>query len=343
MAVVVMAICSCSKDADPIIVVPPSSGATLTLNGLEGNEDPASAANTVFVDFSADQQTAVKRSGWDLGFYNGASFKVIINSTMGASAVAVDKTDINAVTEADFNPDTLALGHGMGSFSVIDDPRESSILSKTVIQEVSATEGENKVYILNRVGGTGATLPAAELYKIRILRSGNGYSLQYAPLTATSFQTLEISKTDNFNFGYVSLVSGTVVMAEPEQDAWEIAWGVNTYTAGPTIPYIYSDFIVINNLAGVTALERIYADQAAAEAAYNQFNKDSVAKYSFKDNRLVIAGNWRATTGTKGVRKDRFYLVKDAVGNVYKLKFISFIAEDGGTRGKPQLTYTLID
>ncbi|MGC4235426.1 MAG: HmuY family protein [Niabella sp.] len=344
LSMTVAALVSCSKDKDPVIIVPPSNGSTMELNGTTTNAG-ANAENSVFVDFSADKQTSVLRNSWDLGFYSGSDYKVVINLTNGASAVAVNKTDINAVTASDFNKDTLKVGLNgfmpVGSFNVIDDTREANILTKTVIAPISATEGDNKVYILNREGGDGTVAENTGLFKIRILRKGTGYSLQYAKLTETTFKTLDINKNGDYNFQFASLTSGTVVNVEPEKSNWDITWSWSMHYTG-NFPYVFSDLVFVNNIGGVSAFERVYASADVATAAYTNFNKDSVSKYSFLNDRRVIGSNWRATTGTIGVKKDRFYVVKDPDGNVYKLKFLSFAAQDGGTRGRPQIQYELI-
>lgn len=348
MAVAVLA--SCSKDEDPIIIVPPSSGSTLTLNGGSGT---SSAVNSVYVDFSTDKQDSVKRNSWDLGFYCGSEFKIILNNTKGVTATAVNKTDINLVTAADVDLNILKIGQGLGSFSIIDDPRESSILNKTAIGEISATDANNKVYIINAKGITNNTpVPTDSTFKIKVLRKGTGYTLQYAKLSESTFKTLDINKSNDYNFQFISLFSGSLMNVEPTKLNWDISWTWSLYVTPPSqgsIPYGYSDLVIINTLAGVTAYERAYASPEIATEAYSKFNKDSVAKYTFSNNRWTIGSNWRVTAPSAdspdpvGIRKYRFYLVKDAVGNSYKLKFIAAgLAGDGGTRGKPQIAYELI-
>ncbi|WP_447642414.1 MULTISPECIES: HmuY family protein [Chitinophagaceae] len=335
---------ACSKDKDPIIVVPPSSGSTMTLNGGDGG---ASAVNSVFVDFSTDKQDSVKRASWDLGFYCGSDFKVIINNTNGASVKQLSKTDLNAVTEADFNTDDLTISLGStnaSEFAKVDDPREGNILNKTAISTVSATDADNKTYILIPEGGTHSSVITADAaYKIRIIRKSSGYTLQYAKLKDATFKTLDINKDENHNFNYVSLSSGQPVIVEPTASNWDIEWTWSIYydSKGGYI-YSYSDIVFINNLGGSSTFERVYDSESAAADAYTNFTKDSVAKYSFSSNRDVIGSKWRNTTGTVGVKKQNFYIIKDAAGNIYKLKFLSFITQDGGTRGKPEIHYELI-
>lgn len=341
IAFVAVSFTACKKDSDePIVVVPPSDGSTLTLNGLIGAELGSAAGNSVYVDFSADKQTSVERDSWDLGFYSGADFKVILNSTNGASALVINKTDLNAVTIADFDPNALKVGQGQGNFTIVDDGREANILNKTAIAAISATDAENKVYIINRKGGSATVLANDELYKIRVIRKGSGYTLQYAKVTETTFKTLDIVKNTDANFQSVSLVKGTAVNAEPAKASWDIVWGYSMYYTG-IYPYAFSDMVFTNNLAGVTA-----ASVATSTKSYAAFSESDLISVTFSAARDVIGSKWRTSPNQQGVggsvSPDFFYLIKDGSGNVYKLKFVSYISNDGGTRGKPVIEYKLV-
>ncbi|MFD2287298.1 hypothetical protein GJU39_07015 [Pedobacter petrophilus] len=333
---------ACKKEADePIFIVPPSDGNTLTLNGLVGAEDGTAAGNSVYVDFSADKQTSVERDSWDLGFYSGSDFRVILNSTNGASALLVNKTDLNAVTATDFDPNELKVGQGLGNFTIVDDGRESNILNKTAIAVVSVTDADNKVYIINRKGGAGTTLTTNDLYKIRVLRKGTGYTLQYAKVAETTFKSLDINKNAEVNYQFASLIKGAAITVEPAKGSWDIVWGYSMYfTAGS--PYAFSDLVFINNLAGVAAAAVI----ATATKTYASFNESNISDLSFSSARDVIGSKWRTAPDRNGnggrVNTDVFFIIKDATGNLYKLKFVSFISGDGGTRGKPIIEYKLI-
>lgn len=338
IALIAVSFTACKKDSDePIVVVPPSDGSTLTLNGLIGAEAGSAAGNSVYVDFSADKQTSVERDSWDLGFYSGSDFKVIINSTNGASALVINKTDINAVTPADFDPNALKVGQGQGNFTIVDDGREPNILNKTAIAAISATDAENKVYIINRKGGSATVLANDELYKIRVIRKGTtGYTLQYAKVTETTFKTLDIAKNTESNFQFASLVKGTAVTTEPAKASWDIVWGYSMYWTS-TLPYAFSDLVFINNLGGVTA--GVVSENTVN---YTDFKESNISTVDFKSDRAVIGSTWRSTQPATGVTLKTFYVVKDGAGNVYKLKFISMGAGDAGTRGKPVIEYKLV-
>lgn len=334
---------ACKKDSDPIIEVLPSDGSTLTLKGLIGTEAGASAGNSVFVDFSADKQSSVAREAWDLGFYCGSDFRVILNNTVGATAIATLKTDLATVTAADttllVTSGALALGQGLGSMTAIDpvDGNTATYLGNTVIAAVSATDADNKVYIVNR--GAAGTATTRGWQKIRVLRSGTGYTLQYAKIGETTFKTLTITKDAAYNFKAVSFVTGAVAV-EPVKAEWDIEWSLATYKAGPTIPYTFSDLVLINFVGGVTAAEVL-----TSTVSYADFKEANISAATFLDTREAIGSKWRITSSQTlpvGVLTDRFYLVKDASGNVYKLKFVSFIPADGGVRGTPIIEYKLV-
>lgn len=318
-----------------------SEGGALQLQGLIAAEAGSSAGNAVFVDFSANLQKPVARNSWDLGFHAGDDYRVILNNFTAASAKMVNKTDMNAVTSADVTANDLAIGFASGSFSAYDSINGD--LEYTAISEVSATDAENKVWVINRAGGSGAAQASTEWYKIRVLRNGTGYTLQYAQVNATVFNTITIEKNHSLNFSYFHFVNG-VVSIEPAKTNWDIQWGWSIYYTsldGENVPYAFSDLVFINHHNGVKAAEVLTAD-----VTYDAFAEADLADYDLTSKRDLIGSNWRVTApgGPEaiGVRTNRFYLVEDSQGNVYKLKFVNFHANDGGTRGKPNIAYALV-
>jgi hypothetical protein len=170
--------------------------------------------------------------------------------------------------------------------------------------------------------------------------------LQYAGIQETTFKTIQVPKDAAFHFKYVSFENG-IVEAQPEKEKWDLVWSYSVFEAnfgaGPS-PYNFSDLIAINYLSGVTVATKIYADAAAANSAFTAFNKDSIVNSTPSSARWAIGSGWRSTQPATGARQDRFYVIKDATGNYYKLKCISMgVGSDGGTRGKPEFKYALIN
>src|SRR4030095_15299798 len=97
----IIAFTACKKDKDPIIVVPPSTGAQVELNGIISNEAGSAAGNSVYLDLSSNKTTTAARAGWDLGFYCGPEFRVILNNTSSAGAKLLTKNDLAQVGAVD--------------------------------------------------------------------------------------------------------------------------------------------------------------------------------------------------------------------------------------------------
>jgi len=341
-------ITSCKdNDVEPIIITPPSSGTTLTLNGLIGAEAGSSAGNSVYVDLSADKQTAIDRSSWDLGFSSSSEFRVILNNSASAGVKVTDKINLTDIGEQDTIGLTLAINQASPSaadFNYFDGL--DGALSNTVIPAISATESDNKVIILNR--GTGGGIAARPWVKLKVTRSTNGdYVLQYGTIKQTTgFKTVTITKDSKYNFNFLSLNSGTKIQVEPEKANWDFVWGYSVYKTtfgNATVAYNFSDLVFTNTHNGTEIAEVITSE--TNPLTYNTFTASDLTNKNivFSKNRDVIGSNWRATTGASiGVKTDRFYIVKDSAGNIYKLKFNSFISNDGGTRGKPVIQYELL-
>lgn len=339
----VIALSACSRDNDPVPDIPPSGGSKLTLEGGPGDGD---AENAVYVDLSAEKQTSVKRTSWDLGFYNGDTFRVILNNQTAMSAVETDQTDINAVRSSNTDINDLAYDWTPEKMTLYDDT--AGRLEHTVIQEVSADENQNNVYLVNRVHGD--KVDKANVWKIRVLQNGdNGYTLQYAKIDDNDFQTAEISKNEAYNFGFFSFTEGEA-QVEPAKEEWDFVWtkSASSTEMGPqAIPYIFGDMVFINYLSGVQAQQIIFEDEggkSTGNPTYEDFTEQDLSGLALSPQRNVISSNWRATVDAKaGVFKDRFYIIQDAAGNTYKLRFLAMGAgDDGGKRGYPELEYELV-
>jgi hypothetical protein len=335
---------SCKKDEDPTILLNKSTGAIVQLNGIANNEAGSVAGNAVYVDFSTEKSTAVLRKSWDIGLFSGVDFKVKINNTTGAGAKILAKFDLNTVTTSDtaglvlatsqFNPEAF-------HFTFFDNL--SGDLNRTVIPTVLAVDALNPVIIINR--GTGGGVSPRAWIKMRVLRNGNGYTVQYAGLNETNFRSINVAKNDLYNFQFVSFENG-IVNNEPEKLKWDMVWSYGQYQANfgnGFVPYNFSDLIEINYLAGVEVKEKVYADANTAAQAFNNFNRDSIIANPVAKNRWAIANNWRSTQPATGAKLDRFYIIKDPNGNYYKMKCLAMgVGTDGGTRGKPEFKYSLI-
>jgi len=312
------------------------SGAVIEMDG-----GGLTYGNKVFVDLSGNKQTAVNRTKWDLGFYTGSDdFRVILNSSTGMMAKLLNKTDLSAVTTIDTVglAGEMAFNYSPVALPYIDYP--TGDLTKTAIKAVAANAAENPVYIINRGFKVGSSTADRGWKKIRIIRNATGgYTLQHADIAATTFASVDVPKDANYFFKYISFESGAADV-EPEAKKWDLAWTffTNTTPLGPgvDIPYTYQDMILQNRNVQIDTVftsTRTYAD----------FKEADLGGVTFVSSQIAIGADWRAGGGPSSapsVRSDRFYVIKDGDGNIYKLRFLSLTKD--GVRGYPSFEYALV-
>ncbi len=315
-----------------------AAAATTTING-----GGVTYPNKVFIDLSANRQSAVIRTAWDLGFYTGnEDFRVILNSSSAMMAKQLNKNDLNAVSAADtigFSSEVAfsQAAPTTSSLAYIDYPNGD--LSRTAIAAISATSSDSKVYIINRGTGVGNPAPARGWKKVRIIRNtSGGYTLQHADIAATSFSTIDIAKDDVSFFKYISFENG-VTTVEPARKKWDITWtyfsNVTNFGAGE-VPYLFQDIILINRNVQV-------AKVMVATKAFADFSEADIAGQTFLTTQNAIAADWRSGGGpgvSPAVRADRYYIIKDGDNNYYKIRFTALT--QNGERGYPAFESVLV-
>lgn len=354
LSIALITLASCSSDDDGPAIETPSVGAVVqpTVGG-------ANQPNQVYLDLSSETSTFVDRASWDFGFSTGSDFRVVIN---GSLKMAVKKLETSDITLAQVSDDAVAVGAGTNPSSngYCDNP--TGILAGngngigTAIAEISANDADNKVYLVNLGFAVSTTTPtvgsvsidgdARGWKKVRILRNGNGYKIQYADLTSATFQEKTISKNDDYNFTFFSLTTGTTVQVEPKKDKWDLNFTTftNYVNFGTEVTYGYSDFIVSNMKGGTKVYQVLVADGGT----YENFTLANVVENNFTvsaTDQRIIGSNWRNGGGPSSlpsVRTDRFYVIKDVTGNYYKIRFLA-MTNDAGVRGNPVVEYAILN
>lgn len=304
--------------------------------------------NQVFVDLSSQTMTESNREAWDLGFYGGSDFRVAINGSLFMAAGETNFTDIDAVTAADvadLQPMVAVGTFNPANEAYIDAPNGD--IMGTAIAEISATDSENKVYLLNmgsEVGTVDAEPGGVEVSgdprgwkKIRILRNGSDYLLQFADLDSNTHNEVTISKDDAYNFTFYSIVNEELATVQPEKDAWDMCFTVFTNVITGFGSYGYSDFVVTNRNGNVTAYQVNTTD-----FAYADFTMANVDSSMLSNDQRAIGSNWRQLGPDGGsLYEDRFFVLKDSDNNYYKIRFTALVNESG-ERGHPAFEYSLL-
>lgn len=310
--------------------------------------------NQVYVDLSTTTTTSIQRDTWDLGFYTGNEFRVILNGSIYMAAGKLSSTNIDAVSSASSEVQELQQKVAVGTFNptntmYIDGPEGD--LKSTAIDEVSLTDHQNFVYLVNLGYEVGIEVPSTGSVaisggsrgwkKIRVLSNGENYTLQYANLDANTHQEVSIHKNNAYQFTFFSFNSESVVNVEPEKVDWDLNFTVFTNEIPGAGSYGYSDFVVQNSKANV----KIYKlDSNSDGVTYNDFNFTNITLDKLASDQRGIGSSWRNGGGPgrlPSLKETVFYIIEDTEGNLYKLKFLA-LTNAAGERGYPEFIYKLI-
>lgn len=341
---------SCINDNEDPVAVAKTDGYT-----VDAKVGGATQPNQVWFDFGTNSMVLTKRSDWDLAFYTGNEFKVILNSSVAMAAAKIpNATDIKQVTAASVGTMTsqVVVGpYSAANIGYIDDVKGNIPSGYTAIEEVKANASDNGIYLVNMgvkiftgnvaAGSVNTGSESRGWMKIQVVRQGNGYKVRYAPLDeTTNIKELNITKNSAYNYNFVSLFNDNQVSIQPEKKNWDIGFTVFTNVIEGMGTYVYADFITINNMGGAGAYEVKATGTTTGAEAYNNFKFSDIdqSQFIYNDQR-VIGSNWREA-GPSGsqVKSSVFYVIKDAEGYYFKLRFKN-MTDEKGERGHPQFEY----
>lgn len=351
LSIAVIALTSCSSDdegtSQPIQIVIEGAAVSPEIGG-------PNQQNQVYVDLSTNTTTAVQRDSWDLGFYSGNDFRVIINGSIYMAAAELTETNIDAVNTTLTEVQDLQTKVAVGTFDAanmayVDAPDGS--FSSTAIAAISNVDANNKVHLVNLGYEVGTETPATGSVavsgnargwkKIKITKSGNDYVLQYADLDATTHEEVIISKNSDYNFTFFSFDTQSEVYVEPTKTNWDLNFTVFTNEIPGNGSYGYSDFVANNNRGNANA----YIIDTEVEAyTYENFTLADIEEANFTSDQRNIGSSWRngGGPGTLPSLKDNvFYIISDTDGNLYKLQFLA-LTNESGERGYPEFVYSLL-
>ncbi|WP_027386377.1 HmuY family protein [Chryseobacterium gregarium] len=355
---------SCINDHEDPVAVAPFEGAI-----ADPKVGGATQPNQVWIDLSeidpatkGPVQTLTKRTDWDLALYSGSAFKVVLNSSiMMAAAKIPNVTDFNQVTEATVS--TLKTQVQVANFNpaneiYIDDVKGDFPTGTTAIEGIKAVDSENGIYLVNmgKEIYTG-TVPNGSVStggdsrgwkKVQILLAGEGYKVKSADIDGSNYYEIVVNKNSAYNYNFISLKNKKEITIQPEKKKWDLCFTVFTNTINGAGSYIYADFATTNNVGGTGVYEVVIPSPASGVEAYNNFKASDIdqSKLIYNDQR-IIGANWRNPVGVNGleVYGDRFYVIKDANGYYFKLRFTRLVKAETdnqgikGERGFPSFEY----
>jgi len=336
-------ITSCKEEPENNFTeIPPKKG---TISADMGSP----LSKSIYVDLSTGETTEANVSSWDFAFESEGKI-VLINTGKKASILNTGSTDFASVTstsESDYsNKFTFEQTNGDLTATALGDWTDGNDNSK------------NEVYILNI--GTDNQGNALGFKKLVINKysSGTSFEIKYADMDGSNEQTKTVTISSSENFTYFSLSTGSTVTVEPEKSKWDVVFTPISVPTGPPFAPVYrlAGSAQTNSYEKVGVSiddpwyslpqdddpesERNKKDKSASN--YDDFTKDNYASPS--EDADAIGRNWMQilkphSSGNYKVYEFMTYILKDASGNYFKLRFTAYKNPNTGENGTAQFEY----
>lgn len=251
----------------------------------------------------------VEKVAWDLAFESGENaFRIWLNTSKMMRAAFFE-----AATFAS-KRDTL----GFASRARLD--ASSGHLDSTAIGDWRGKEG---VYLIDRgFDPVGGHLGFAKV-RFRSVGLGN-FVWEMASLGDTAATVVNTSANFASSRLFVSLNNGQTILAAPPAADWDLYFGQYTHlfpNEVPPLPYLVVG--VLLNPINTFATYR-------GEDGFEQANVQSELNVLLQSKIDIIGYDWKTFTGNNFVTNTRrWYLIRTASGQLYKLRFIDFYGPQG--------------
>lgn len=267
-------------------------------------------ANQLWFDLATGTVVAQNpRGAWDLAFESApAGWRVLLNGSrlmtvwpLGAVDITQphDTTGLSALRRVDaasLHPDSLAFGDWRGA---------------------------DGVFIVDM--GLSATGEFLGLRKLRLLDvSATAYQLEHAAMDGSSLVAVTVPKDPQRAFTSWSFAAG-VQPIEPPIGAWDLCFTQYTHR----FEVFSLDYLVNGVLsAGTTRVARVTGRDFAGITAADTL------EFPLRAERNVIGYDWKVysfETSAYSIAPGLAYIVRDAEGFLYKMRFVDFYGPQGQT------------
>jgi hypothetical protein len=251
----------------------------------------------------------VEKVAWDLAFESGANaFRVWLNTSKMMRAAFFESATFSN------KRDTL----GFASRARLD--ASSGHPDSTAIGDWRVNDG---IYLIDRgFDPVGRHLGFAKV-RFRSVNSGN-FIWEMASLRDTAATVLNTSANFASSRLFISLNNGQTILAAPPAAEWDLYFGQYTNlfpNEVPPLPYLVVGVLLnpINTFAAYRG-----------EYGFEQANNQSESNVPLQSKIDLIGYDWKTFTGSNFITNTRkWYLVRTASGQLYKLRFIDFYGPQG--------------
>ncbi|RMG67081.1 MAG: hypothetical protein D6722_13865 [Bacteroidetes bacterium] len=281
--------------------------------------------NQVYVDLGTGQQTIRSRQAWDLAFAFGEKAPAIFLNTANYAQAAL-------VTGASLGADLSPVRPTDYAFRF---DSASGGWDETVLagwQDPLTGDSRQQLWLVD-LGFDTLLMPRGFRQLVIDSLVGERYYFRYALADGGAIQSVVLPKNPETSLTYFSLERGEAVAVAPPDEAWDLVFTYYAYRYPDGIPYWLT--------GALTNPYRVKAREIPREAVEDLALADT-AIWGWAEGRDEIGFDWKEYLFGPPARYEtdtnRHYLLRDAEGLVYRLRFLDFYNADG-ERGFPLMEY----
>lgn len=291
--------------------------------------------NQLWFDFETQQTYSNQFGGWDIGVACQGEPNIVI---CGGKNSYFSVCEIDGVSFGEISP--LHLQNAVWRFDHPNGLIDSNAFGNCFTKSPTGYDGKNTIYVLDRGEDS---LKTKRYVKIQLLGvNGGAYQFKwgYLSIPNVSYLTQIVTKPEQ-NYVYYSFLKKDTVVNEPvESTQWDIVF--TTYKEsikddnGNPYPYIIR--------GALTNHKNIEVCEINQSIAYADCNKDFALKQTYSTHADIIGYDWKEysqQTGKYTILPNRFYLIKTATNQYFKMKFVDFY-DDQGRKGYPKMAWQLL-
>ena len=283
-------------------------------------------AQRVYFDFGSNSSVkSVDFALWDLEFScRPGHFDVRLNSAKFASvadlgAINFSEVDAAMIKQAEFRYDVQS-----------GDVDSSAVGAWWQTDEEPGAVSRKHVYALDRGYSAAGEKNGRALFRIESADE-NAYVVSVAQIDGSNAATYSVKRDDRFNYIGFDFDGKTVFEHEPPRESWDLVFTkyVFVFYQPEPLPYSVNGALLNPELASATEY---------FEGQFELIDRETAAAAVLSKRPDAIGYDWKTFILQESlyiVDSSRSFIVRDAAGFLYKLRFTDFYDPESGDKGSP--------
>ena len=291
-----------------------------------------------FFDLSSNQFiTYNHKPSWDIALDCSENY-IILNGGRPVRAAMIESSDFIEANEL-LMPDSVYIDEPTGEW-------DKSALGRWWIDDAGNQTQQSKIFYIDR--GRDERRRPLGIFKFQVTNWDNeSYTIQFGDIKKQQIYQMKVKRNPDYNFVYVNFSDTTKLQqVEPQKNQWDLLFTENS-------EYVPLDAIGVSQETDAIPYQvrGVYLNPSSVEAIlytnpdsldFKDIKREDIQLLTLSKNLNAIGYDWKAFSlqgDAYTVYSNKYYIIKNRFGLLYKLRFISYFSKEGGERGFTTFEY----